>query len=71
MSFFNSMGKVAVACGKHIIEDAEKRNKRILKYKDRNNKYDDQKLMEKYRHSSGEEKIACAMLLKERGYGND
>lgn len=70
MGFLDTLGKVAGEVVKNGIEDLNKKNEKIQYYKERNDRYDDKKLYDKYKTSHGEEKMACALLLKERGYGN-
>ena len=43
---------------------------RIERYKEQYDRLDDEHLIRKYKSSTGEQKMACAMLLKERGYGS-
>ncbi len=40
----------------------------IEKYKERYERLDDETLFRRWRSASGDEKIACEMLLKDRGY---
>lgn len=57
------------AIGKFLSDAAAKRQETIMKYKEQYDRYDDDRLIRKYRSStSGESKIACGMLLRERGY---
>lgn len=41
----------------------------INRYKEEYDRFDDQKLIKKFKSSSGNQKTACRMILKERGYG--
>lgn len=66
MGFFD----VLKDAGKAILDNAKERQEKILHYKEMFADYDDQSLFRKYKSSTGEMKLACAMLLKERGYGN-
>lgn len=70
MGFLDTLGKVAGDVVKSGIEDVKKRNEKIQLYKDRYDRYDDRKLKDMYKTSHGEAKMACALLLKERGYSN-
>lgn len=66
MGFFDVMKDI----GKGILDNVKEKQERILRYKDLFVDYDDERLYRKYKSSTGEVKIACGMLLKERGYGN-
>lgn len=62
------VGMVAVQT---TYEDAQRKMERIERYKERYDRLDDETLMRKYKSaSSGEARMACGMLLKERGYGS-
>lgn len=52
------------------VGDIEKKKKNIEDYKELYKRYDNDRLLREYRRSSGECRIACGMLLKERGYEN-
>lgn len=65
MGFFDVLKDV----GKGILDSAKERQEKILHYKEMFADYDDQSLFRKYKTSSGEMKLACGMLLRERGYG--
>lgn len=56
--------------GSAVVESVKARQERIEHYKEIYDRLDDEALLRKYRASSGEAKYACAILLKERGYGN-
>lgn len=57
------------AVGKFIGDAVEKRKQRIMETKERYSHYDDDYLLRKYRNTSDSDvRIACGMLLKERGY---
>lgn len=57
------------AVGKFLGEAAEKRRQRIMDAKERYSRYDDEYLISKYRGTSDSNvRLACGMLLKERGY---
>ena len=42
----------------------------IERYKLRYERLDDESLIQKYKSSTGDARLACMLLLKERGYGN-
>lgn len=66
MGFFDVIKDI----GKDILDSAKERQERILHYKEMFADYNDERLFRKYKSSTGEAKIACGLLLKERGYGN-
>lgn len=66
MSFWD----VAKGVGTGVLNQVQKKADSINRYKERFDMLDDQALMRKYKSSSGDAKYACALLLKERGYGN-
>lgn len=51
------------------IDKAQQNKEEIEKYKMEYDRYDDRRLMELFRSSSGTRKMACGLLLRERGYG--
>ena len=55
--------------GKYVISDMEKKMERMEYYKEKYDRLDDKELYRKMQSSSGDAKLACAALLKERGYG--
>lgn len=55
--------------GKYVISDMEKKMERMEYYKEKYDRLDDKELYRKMQSSSGDVKLACAALLKERGYG--
>ena len=64
MGLLSGLGKIAgmaVDGGKNKVE-------RINNYKDKFDQYDDDRLIRMFKSRSGDEKLAVAMLLKERGY---
>ncbi|PPK77517.1 hypothetical protein BXY41_11656 [Lacrimispora xylanisolvens] len=71
MSFFESLGKVVGSVAGAACDELQAKNERIQNYKDRHDRLDDESLINKTKSSHGDEKIACMMLLKERGYGNN
>lgn len=69
--FLKGVARVGVAAVQTTYEGAQKKMERIEQYKERYDGLDDQALMRKYKSaSSSEERMACGMLLKERGYGS-
>ena len=69
MGSMDKLGQFAGEVVKSQIEDVKKRTERIQRYKEMYDKYDDKRLYQEYKRSSDERKVACALLLKERGYG--
>lgn len=65
-----SLWDIAKGAGAFVLDQAQKRTESVNRYKERYDYLDDQALMRKYKSSSGDAKYACALLLKERGYGN-
>lgn len=70
MSFMESLGKAAGRAAKSAYDGLEAKYENIQKYKERNSNLSDEELFKKAKRSSGDEKLACMQLLKERGYGN-
>ena len=68
--FFNKAVKVGVSYAQSELESVQRKMEQIERYKEQYRGCSDEELVEKYRNSSGERKIACAKLLKERGYGS-
>lgn len=69
-SFLSKAAKVGMDVVQTTAENARAKMERIERYKARFESLDDRELIRKYKSTSGEQKMACAMLLKERGYGN-
>lgn len=69
-SFVSKAAKVGIDVVQTTAENAKAKMERIESYKARFESLDDRELMRKYKSTSGEQRMACAMLLKERGYGN-
>lgn len=69
-SFVRKAAKVGMDVVQTTAENAKAKMERIESYKARFESLDDRELMRKYKSTSGEQRMACAMLLKERGYGN-
>ena len=69
-SFVSKAAKVGIDVVQTTAENAKAKMERIESYKARFESLDDRELMRKYKSTSGEQRMACAMLLNERGYGN-
>lgn len=69
MSFLKSVGSFAADVGKAAVRDTMQKAERIQAYMDRFDSLSDEQLMKKMKSSSGEAKLACIQLLKNRGYG--
>ena len=69
-SFVSKAAKVGIDVVQTTAENAKAKMERIESYKARFESLDDRERMRKYKSTSGEQRMACAMLLKERGYGN-
>jgi len=71
---FGDFAKKAAKAGLGAVQagaDAmQAKMERIERYKEQYDRLDDKHLIRKYKSSTGEQKMACAMLLKERGYGS-
>ena len=50
------------------IEKSQENKEQVEKYKAQYERYDDEQLKKKFLSSSGACKMACGLLLKERGY---
>lgn len=53
-----------------LSEMAKARNQEIERYKRMYKDYDDERLIRRFKESSGNQKCAILQLLRERGYGN-
>jgi len=67
MGFFDISKKV----GDAVRDEVNRKAETMERHKQRFDRLDDESLIKKYQSTSGEEKLACAMLLKERGYGKE
>ena len=65
MSFWDGVKVV----GNAILESVQNQQESIMHYKELCDRYDDERLLKQYKSSTGDRKIACGMLLRERGYG--
>ncbi len=65
-----SLWDVVKKVNDYAVNQVNQTQQNVMKYKERYERLDDEALKRKYRMTSGYEKCACAMLLKERGYGN-
>ena len=54
-----------------LVKAAKERKEGIEELKESFDELDDEQLIRRYKSSSGNVKLACLMLLKERGYGNN
>lgn len=71
MGFFDSLGDALGKGAAYAVNSVMEKEKKIERYVERYQRYDDEFLIRKYKNPScTEEKIAVAKLLKERGYGN-
>lgn len=68
MDFKSFLGKVA-QLGILALEKTHAKMEYIEQCKAQFESLDDQELIRKYKSTSGDQQLACAMLLKERGYG--
>lgn len=69
MGFFEGLGKVAGEMAKGAVEDMQRKQRNIQRKKEYYDRYDDGELLRKYKNLTGDDKLACAMVLRERGYG--
>ena len=69
MSFLKSVGSFVADVGKEAVRDTMRKTERVQEYMDRFDSLSDEQLMKKMKSSSGEAKIACIQLLRNRGYG--
>lgn len=67
MGFLDILTKIAGEASGEFQQKME----RIERYKRRYEELDDERLIRKYKRSSGDEKWACASLMKERGLRPD
>lgn len=63
--------QVGACAAKSVADSAKQKVERINMYKERYDTLDDAALIKKFKSSSGEQRMACAMLLRERGYGEN
>lgn len=71
MSFWESLGKLAGSAAGAAANGIQDKYEHVQRFKDRNDHLSDEDLIKKFKYSTGDEKFACGLLLKERGYGND
>lgn len=71
MGFLEKAGKFALTAGKIAWEGTQRKVATINRYKERFESLSDEELLRKLKssYSSQDERLACEMLLKERGYG--
>lgn len=67
MSFWDGVKTVGGA----VVQQMNEKQERVSRYKDRYDSLDDPALIKRYKGSTGDAKYACALLLRERGYGSD
>ena len=66
MGFFDSLGKGL----KKVNEYAQDKKEEMDRLYERYSEYDDERLKQIFKNSSGIEKIMAGKVLKERGYGS-
>lgn len=69
MGFWSGLGNVLKNVGDGIAADAIAKRERINEWQVRYENTDDDVLLRRVKTASGEEKIAIAVLLRQRGYG--
>lgn len=70
MGFMDKFGEYAGKAVRASNEMLQEKARRIERYKQDYDRYDDRKLMQEMKRTTDVEKrLACAQLLKERGYG--
>lgn len=71
MGFFDSLGDALGKGAAYAVNSVMEKERKIERYVEKYQRYDDEFLIRKYKHPScTEEKLAVIKLLKERGYGN-
>lgn len=63
--------QLGASAAKSVADSAKQKVERINMYKERYDTLDDAALIKKFKNSSGEQRMACIMLLRERGYGEN
>ena len=66
MTFWDGVKKA----GEMGYQAVQEKRERIEHYKERYDRLDDKALYQKWKTSTGDAKLACVFLLKERGYIN-
>ena len=69
MSFLKSVGNFVSDAAKEAANDVMRKQESIQRHMERLERLSDEELIRKMNSSSGEIKLACIQLLKERGYG--
>lgn len=69
--FAKKAAQLGASAAKSVADSAKQKVERINMYKERYDVLDDAALIKKFKSSSGEQRMACAMLLRERGYGEN
>lgn len=67
MGFLDTLGRLGGAA----MEKLEKRCQEIERYREEYRNLSDEALRKKIKHTSGAEQVACAELLRKRGYGQN
>ena len=67
--FIRKAARVLQGGAEFVQTQKEEVERQIERYKNQFDRLDDEQLIRRYKSSEGMEKRACAMLLKERGYG--
>ncbi|AND10772.1 hypothetical protein P4159_02730 [Bacillus thuringiensis] len=68
MSFWKAVGKAALGAAESMAKEAQKREDRVNNTQARVANKSDREVVEKFKHSSGLEKMAYARELEDRGY---
>lgn len=64
-----SLWDVVKGVGNYAVKTMQDKQEKVLKYKDKYEMYDDEQLFKMYKTTTGDAKLACAWILRERGYG--
>ena len=67
---FNDFAQKVIGAAEAIGENMQRRAELIESYKNRYSQLSDEELIRKYKSCTREAKMACRLLLEERGYGN-
>ncbi|HFJ9404240.1 TPA: hypothetical protein ACGW3F_003347 [Bacillus paranthracis] len=68
MSFWKAVGKAALGAAESMAKEAQKREERVNNTQARVANKSDREVVEKFKRSSGLEKMAYARELEDRGY---
>ena len=69
--FAKKAAQLGASAAKSVADSAKQKVERINMYKERYDTLDNAALIKKFKSSSGEQRMACIMLLRERGYGEN